>query len=202
MKLYYAPGTCSLAVHIALREAGMNPGLVKVDLMTHRLASGEDFHAINPRGYVPVLELDDGSRHTEAAALLQYVGDRNPASGLLPADAKARFETLKWLTFISSELHKTFGPLWHKETPEVTRKDAKDRLARRFAELDGVLARRQWLAGDSFTAADAYGFAIVGWTQLLGISLQAYPNVGAWLGRVAARPAVRAALVAEGLAQA
>lgn len=199
MKLYFSPGTCSLAVHIALREAGLAPQLAKVDLMTHRLDSGEDFRAINPRGYVPVLELDDGSRHTEAAALLQYLGERNPGSGLLPQDPGARFQTLQWLTFISSELHKTFGPLWHKETPDAARKDAKDKLAGRFAELDGTLARRQWVAGDSFTAADAYAFAIVGWTRLLGISLQPYPNVGAWLGRVAARPAVNAALVAEGL---
>jgi glutathione S-transferase len=198
MKLYYAPGTCSLAVHIALREAGLPLELAKVDLMTHRLAAGDDFYAINPRGYVPVLELDDGSRHTEAAALLQYVGELAPASGLLPA-GPARFETLKWLTFISSEIHKTFGPLWHKETPDAIRKDAKDKLAKRFAEINEVLATRSWLAGDSFSAADAYGFAIVGWCNLLGISLNPYPNVGAWLGRVAARPAVHAAMLAEGL---
>jgi len=198
MKLFYAPGTCSLAVHIALREAGLTPELAKVDLMTHRLATGDDFYAINPRGYVPVLELDDGSRHTEAAALLQHVGELAPASGLLPAGT-ARFETLKWLTFISSELHKTFGPLWHKETPDATRKDAKDKIARRLAEINDVLATRSWLAGDSFSAADAYGFAIVGWCNLLGISLNPYPNVGAWLGRVAARPAVHAAMLAEGL---
>lgn len=198
MKLFYAPGTCSLAVHIALREAGLPLELAKVDLMTHRMAAGDDFYAINPRGYVPVLELDDGSRHTEAAALLQYVGELAPASGLLPA-GPARFETLKWLTFISSEIHKTFGPLWHKETPDATRKDAKDKLAKRFAEINEVLATRSWLAGDSFSAADAYGFAIVGWCNLLGISLNPYPNVGAWLGRVAARPAVHAAMLAEGL---
>jgi glutathione S-transferase len=199
MKLYYAPGTCSLAVHIALREAALTPELARVDLMTHRLATGGDYHDINPRGYVPTLELDDGSRHTEAAALLQYVGELAPASGLLPPAGKARFEVLQWLTFISSELHKTFGPLWHKETPDATRKDAKDKLAKRFAEINEVLGTRQWLAGDSFSAADAYGFTIVGWCNLLGISLNPYPNVGAWLGRVAARPAVHAALVAEGL---
>lgn len=199
MKLYYSPGTCSLAVHIALREAALTPDLVKVDLATHRLATGEDFRAINPRGYVPVLELADGSRHTEAAALLQYVADVNPASGLLPKESAARFEALKWLSFISSEIHKTFGPLWHKETPDATRKDARDKLGKRFAELEAVLAARTWLAGSTFTAADAYGFAIVSWCNLLGISLAPYPNVGAWLGRVASRPAVQAALLAEGL---
>lgn len=202
MKLYYAPGVCSLAVHIALREAGVTPQLVKVDLMTRRLASGDDYRAINPRGYVPLLELDDGSRHTEVAALLQYLGEQYPAAGLLPQDARGRFETLQWLVFVGTELHKTFGPLWHKETPEATRQDAKDKLALRLAELDRVLAARAWLAGPGFTAADAYGFAIVGWCKLLGIGLNPYPHVGAWLGRVAARPAVQSALAAEGLVKA
>ena len=202
MKLYYSPGACSLAVHIALREAGLPADLVKVDLAKHRLADGADYLAINPRGYVPLLEFDDGSRHTEAAALLQYVAELAPQSGLLPAPATDRFEALKWTAFVASELHKVFSPwLWHKETDDATRKACKDKIALRFAELDVLLATRDHLAGPAFTIADAYGFAIVGWAPMLGMSLKAYPNLQAWLDRVARRPAVHAAMVAEGLAK-
>jgi glutathione S-transferase len=203
MKLYHAPGACSLAVHIALREAGIAADLVKVDLATHRLEGGEDYFAINPRGYVPLLQLDDGSRHTEVAALLQYVGDLAPASGLIPAaGSMERFQVVQWLAFVSGELHKVFSPwLWHKETADSTRKEVKDKLALRFAELDRLLATREYLAGNRFTVADAYGFTIVNWAPMLGMSLKAYPGLQAWLARVAVRPAVHAALVAEGLAK-
>ena len=204
MKLYYSPGACSLAPHITAREAGLDLELVKVDLATHQLDDGADYLAINPRGYVPLLELDDGSRHTEAAALLQYLGELAPASGLMPAlGAAPRFEVLKWLTFVSSELHKVFSPwLWHKETADSTRRACKDKLAVRFAELDRHLAQRPYLAGDSFTVADAYCFAIAGWAPMLGMSLKPYPRLEAYLARVAARPAVHAALLAEGLVKA
>jgi glutathione S-transferase len=204
MKLYYSPGACSLAVHIALREAGRTPDLRQVDLTTHRLDDGADYFEINPRGYVPLLEFDDGSRHTEAAALLQYIGEAAPESGLLPAvGTAARLETLQWLTFVSSELHKVFSPwLWHKETADSTRKDCKDRIARRFTELDALLADRSFLIGDQFTVADAYCFTIASWAPLLGLSLKPYPQLKAYLDRVAARPAVRAALQAEGLLKA
>jgi glutathione S-transferase len=204
MKLYYSPGACSLAVHIALREAGQLVELHRVDLDSHRLADGSDYLAVNPRGYVPLLELADGSRHTEAAALLQYVAESAPASGLLPAAGQpARLETLAWLTFVSSELHKVFSPwLWHKETADSTRKDCKDRIARRFTELDALLAGRNFLAGGQFTVADAYCFTIASWAPMLGISLRPYPALQAYLDRVAARPAVRAALQAEGLVKA
>ena len=201
MKLYYSPGACSQAVHIALREAGLDVALAKVDLASHRLESGADYFEVNPRGYVPVLELQDGSRHTEVAALLQYLGDLAPASGLMPKIGTAqRFEVTKWLTFVSSELHKVFSPwLWHKETADSTRKDCRDKLALRFAELDRLFGERQYLAGNGFTAADAYAFVIVSWAPMLGMSLAAYPQLQAWLARVAQRPAVRAALAAEGL---
>lgn len=201
MKLYYSPGACSQAVHIALREAGLDVGLAKVDLASHRLEGGADYFAINPRGYVPVLELQDGSRHTEVAALLQHLGDLAPASGLMPKFGTAqRFEVIKWLAFVASELHKVFSPwLWHKETADATRQDCKDRLALRFAELDRLFGERQYLAGSSFTAADAYAFVIVSWAPMLGMSLKPYPQLQAWLARVAQRPAVRAALAAEGL---
>jgi glutathione S-transferase len=204
MKLYYSPAACSQAVHIALLEAGLPVELVKVDLATHQLEGGADYLAINPRGYVPLLELADGTRRTEVAALLQYIAEQAPASGLVPAPGAAgRQDVLQWLTFISSELHKVFSPwLWHKETADSTRKAVKDKLALRFAELDAHLAGRTYLAGDNFTAADAYAFTILSWAPMLGMGLKAHPQLQAYLARVAQRPAVHAALVAEGLAKA
>lgn len=195
MKLYYTPGYCSLAVHIALREAGASFALEKVD------TTAPEFRQINQRGYVPVLELEDGSRHTEAAALLQYVGDLAPATGLMPpAGSRERFQVLQWLTFISSELHKVFSPwLFHKETADSTRKAVKERIAVRFAELDAHFANSEWIADRNFTVADAYAFAIVNWVPWVGMNLTAYPNLGAYMERVRSRPQVRAALAAEGL---
>jgi glutathione S-transferase len=206
MKLYHSPGACSLAVHIALREAGQPFDLHKVDLATHRLADGSDYRAINPRGYVPLLELDDASRHTEVAALLQYVADSEPSHALLPEAGPAlrldRLAVLEWVGFVATELHKVFSPwLWRAETADSTRQACRDKLALRFAELDRHLAQRQWLALDRFTIADAYAFTIVNWANFLHIDLKPYPNLRAYLARVAQRPAVRAALVAEGLAK-
>lgn len=201
MKLYFAPAYCSLAVHIALREAGLAADLVQVDTVTGRTATGSDYRALNPRGYVPMLELDDGSRHTEVAALLQYVADLVPGSGLMPAPGtRERFEVLQWLTFVSSELHKGFSPwLFHKETADSTRAAVKEKLKLRFADVEARLDGREWLVGDRFTVADAYGFTIVRWAGMLGMSLASWPRVAAWLDRVQARPQVRAALQAEGL---
>lgn len=201
MKLYYSSGACSLAPHIAAREAGVDVTLVKVDLTTHTLMDGgADYYGINPRGYVPLLELDDGSRHTEAAALLQYLGDQDASHKLLPVyGSKERLTVIEWLTFISTELHKTFTPLWSKETPDVTRQGAHDHLAKRFAELDVVLGKNAWLTGATFTVADAYAFTIVNWTNFLGISLNAWPNLQAYMARVAERPGVQQALREEGL---
>lgn len=201
MKLYFAPGACSLAVHIALREAGLSADYIHVNLMNHTLAdTGADYKTINPRGYVPLLELDDGSRHTEVAALLQYIADLDGSQRLLAAtNTRARFETVQWLTFVSSELHKVFSPwLWHKETADSTARACREKLAVRFAELDAILATREYLQSSGFTVADAYAFAIVRWSDMLGISLKPYPALRAYLERIAARPAVRAALVAEG----
>jgi glutathione S-transferase len=195
MKLYFTPGYCSLAVHIALRESGVPFSLEKVD------TTSPEFRKINPRGYVPVLELDDGTRHTEAAALLQYVGDLAPATGLMPAaGSRERFQVLQWLTFISSELHKAFSPwIFHKETADTTRQAVKDKIATRFAELDAHLAKNEWLAGRIFTVADAYAFAIVNWVPWVGMNLSAWPHLAAYMDRVRARSQVRAALDAEGL---
>ena len=201
MKLYYAPAACSLAVHIALREAGIAFDTVRVDLTTHTIEGGADYRAISPRGYVPLLELDDGSRHTEAAALLQVVADLDPAQALIGMPmSRRRLEVVEWLTFVGTELHKTFSPwLWHKETADTTRAAVKATLATRFAELDRHLATREWLSGP-FSVADAYAFTIVRWSNLLGLPLKAYPHLQAYLDRVAARPQVQAALLAEGLA--
>ena len=195
MKLYYSPAYCSLAVHIALRESGAAFDLVKVD------TTSPAFREINPRGYVPVLELDDGSRHTEVAALLQYVGDLAPGSGLVPAaGTRERFEVAQWLTFVSSELHKVFSPwLFHKETADSTRKAVKEKLKLRFAELEAHFAQNDWLVTGRFTVADAYAFAILNWTPMVGMSLAAYPKLAAYVERVRALPSVRAALDAEGL---
>jgi glutathione S-transferase len=195
MRLYYTPGYCSLAVHIALREAGADFLLEKVD------PAAQGFRDINPRGYVPVLELDDGSRLTEAAALLQYVGDLAPAEALMPPPgSRERFAVLQWLTFVSSELHKQFSPwLFHKETAESTRKLVENKIALRFAELDAHFSRNEWLAGSTFTVADAYLFAIVNWAPWVRMSLSPYPKLEAFMTRVRVRPHVRAALAAEGL---
>lgn len=204
MKLYFSPAYCSLAVHIALRASGQPFDLVKVDTVSARLEDGSDFRAVNPRGYVPVLELADGSRHTEVAALLQYVGDAAPESGLMPAfGSRDRFEVVQWLTFVSSELHKSFSPwLFHKETADSTRTAVKAKIILRLQDVERRLTGRDWLVGDRFTVADAYAFTIVRWAPMVGMSLEGFPQLAAYLARLEALPAVKAALVAEGLVRA
>ena len=203
MKLYYAPAACSLAVHIALREAGVPFDLARVDLATHTLEDGRDFHEVSPRGYVPLLELDDGRRHTEAAALLQYVADRDPSQALIGAPGSSRrFAVLEGLAFVATELHKVFSPwLWHKETADSTRAAVKEKLAARFAELDARFAANEYLAEGGFSVADAYAWTILSWGRMLGLSLARHPHLQAYLARIAARPHVQAALRAEGLAK-
>jgi glutathione S-transferase len=201
MKLYYAPGACSLAPHIVAREAGVPVDLVKVDLVKHRLEDGSDYKAVNPRGYVPLVELEDGERFTEAAVIVQLLAERGRNPDLLPpAGSRERLRVQSWLNFIATELHKTFSPwLWHKETAESTQQAAKAKLAARFAELDRLLAGQPYLTGEKFTVADAYAFTIVNWSNFLKVDLTPYPNLSAFLDRVAARPAVQEALHAEGL---
>lgn len=201
MKLYHAPAACSLAAHIVAREAGVPIELIKVDLLTHRLEDGSDYFRINPRGYVPLLELDDGTRITEVVAIVQYLAELKPEAGLLPpAGSLERTKLQSWLTFISSELHKAFSPwLWHKETAESTRKAVLERLARHFTELDAHLAQQPYLMGERFTVADAYAYTIVNWANFLAIPLKPYPALVAYLDRVAARPRTQEALRAEGL---
>ncbi|AJY41483.1 glutathione S-transferase family protein [Burkholderia humptydooensis] len=201
MKLYYSPGACSLAIRIALTEAGLPFESVKVDLSKHRIASdGSDYYAVSPRGYVPLVELDDGTRHTEAAALLQRVGDLAGAGALIPAHGTAsRYEVIEWLTFVSSELGKTYSPwLFRADTADSTRQQCLDKLDRRLKEVDVHLATRDYLTG-GFTVADAYLFAVANWSNLLRIPLAPYPHLVAFMERVAARPKVKEALAAEGL---
>jgi glutathione S-transferase len=200
MKLYYSPGACSLAAHIVAREAGLTLDLVKVDIPTHKTERGEDYFKINPRGYVPALEID-GGLHTEVAALVQYLADQAPQSNLLPpAGSMERFKVQQWLAFVSSELHKTFSPwLFHAEAADSTKQAVRDKLAVRFAELDALFATRSYLTGDAFTVADAYAFTIVNWSNFLKIDLKPYPHLSAFMARVAARPKVHEALKAERL---
>lgn len=200
MKLYLAPGACSLAVHIALREIGLPFEAMHVDLARHVTANGIDYFSVSPRGYVPLLELDDGSRHTEAASLLQYVADLDPGQSLIgAAGSRRRLTVVGWLTFVSTELHKVFSPwLWHKETAESTRQAVKDKLATRFAELDDLLAGQEYLAGE-YSVADAYAYTIVNWANFLALPLTRHPHLQAYLKRVSERPRVQEALRAEGL---
>jgi glutathione S-transferase len=199
MELYYSPGACSLAVHIIAREAGIPLRLEKVDLGTHRTESGQDFTAINPKGYVPAVKFD-GEIMTEVAAIAQFLADKEPQSGLAPSSGTmARYRLQEWLTFISSEIHKGFSPLWNSTAPDTTKQAAKDRLAVRFAYLDKALAGRPFLTGSQFTIADAYLFTVVNWVNFLGIDISAHRNLKAFLDRIAQRPKVQEALVAEGL---
>ena len=200
MKLYYAPGACSLAPHIALCEAGLPHQLEKVDLATKTTEVGADYAGINPKGYVPALALDDGQVLTEVSAVVQYIGDVAPGSGLAPPPGTPeRYKLLEWLGFVATELHKGFGPLWKPDTPDAYKPIVRDNLAKRFGYLDGQLVDRDHLMGSGFTVADAYCFTILNWTNLHGIDLAPFPNVGAYLGRVAARPQVQQAMREEGL---
>lgn len=200
MKLYYYPGACSMAVHIALREAGIAFDLDKVDLAKHKTADGEDFYKINPKGYVPALRLDDGQVLTEDAILLQYVADQKSASGLAPkAGTMERYRVMEWLNFISSEVHKTLGALFNpKITPEW--KDNQIALfGRRCDFLVQQLGGKPYLTGDKFTIADAYLFTILGWANLFKLDMSKWPALQSYAGRIAARPAVKEAMKAEGL---
>jgi len=200
MKLYYYPGACSMAVHIALREAGIPFDLDKVDLAKHQTANGEDYYKINPKGYVPALRLDDGQVLTEDAVLLQYVADQKSASGLAPkAGTMERYRVMEWLNFISSELHKTLGALFNpKITPEW--KDNQVALfGRRCDFLVQQLGGKPHLTGDKFTIADAYLFTILGWANLFKLDMSKWPALQSYAARITARPAVKDAMKAEGL---
>lgn len=200
MKLYFYPGACSLAAHIVLREAGFPFDLEQVDLATKKTASGEDFLAVNPKGYVPALTLDDGQVLTEDQVILQYLADRKPESGLAPAAGTMdRYRLMEWLAFIATEVHKGFGPFWNPAIPESVKDAARERLAVRFGYLDEKLAGGSFLTGDRYTVADAYLFTILGWADFHKIDLSPWKNLVEYKGRVFARPAVQEAMRAEKL---
>ncbi|HEY5921439.1 MAG TPA: glutathione transferase GstA [Kofleriaceae bacterium] len=202
MKLYYSQGACSLAPHIALREAERTFELERVDLRSHRTASGADYYSINPKGYVPALELDGpGSLVlTENAAILQYIGDLAPARNLVPANGTfARYHLQEWLSFVSSEVHKQFGPLFHPDTPALTQERLRGKIGERYGYLNGVLASRGYLMGETFGVADAYLYAMLRWNERFDLDTQLWPNLDDYFLRITTRPAVQAALGAEGL---
>lgn len=202
MKLYYSPNACSMSVHIVLNELGLLYEAVQVDLGTHKLVkTGADYYKINPKGYVPAIELDDGSLLTEVAAILQYVADRKPQSQLLAAPGSMeRYRTIEWLTFISSELHKSFGPLWNPNMPDAAKKIFIDKLNTRFELLDKHFAKNEFLMGNQFTVADAYAYTILNWKNFLNVDLSPYKNLEAYMQRLASRPSVRETQHTEKLA--
>ncbi len=199
MKLYFSPGSCALAAHIALAEAAVPHESVKVDLRKHVTADGTDYYTINPRGYVPFLALDDGSTLSEVAVILQYVADRKPGT-LAPAFGSFdRYKLMEWLTFIGTEIHKTYGPLWYPTTPEATKNANKEKLASRYDLIEKTLAGQPYLMGDAFSVADAYLYTVTRWAPHLKVDLAAFPAVAQYMARVEQRPAVQKALAAEGL---
>ncbi|MFZ4537952.1 glutathione transferase GstA [Propionivibrio sp.] len=199
MKLYFAPGTCSFSPHIALREAGIDVELVRVDIRKKNLvADGGDFLAINPKGYVPVLELDNGVRLTEGPAIVQYIADLKPESGLAPKPGTLqRYQLQEWLGFINSELHKGFSPLFNPATPDEYKTMALSNLANRLGYVADHLATHDYLLGERFTVADGYLFTVLGWGQWVGIDIKQWPALAAFQERVSNRPSVRDALAAE-----
>ena len=200
MKLYYAPGACSLSPHIVAREAGIKFDLQKVNTKDKSMEGGGDFWQVNPRGYVPVLELDNGERLTEGPAIVQYLADQKPDSGLAPKPGSLeRYRLQEWLNFLTSEVHKQFSPLFKPNTPEDYKPIAKQNIATRFDWLDKQLAGKDYLLGKQFTVADAYLFVLTNWTKPTQIDLAKWPNLAAYNKRVAARPKVREAMEAEGL---
>jgi len=200
MKLYYSPGACSLSPHIVLNEAGLAFERVKTDTKTKTTDGGGDFWKINPLGYVPVLELDDGTRLTEGPAIVQYIADQVPEKKLAPPNGTfERTQLQRWLNFVSSELHKGFSPLFNPTMPEEAKKIFRDRLGTRFAYADKHLAGNEYLMGKEFSVADAYLFTISNWAARVDVDLSPHANVLAYRKRVGARAAVQAALKAEGL---
>lgn len=199
MKLYAAPGACSLASNIALHEAGIKFDLAKVDLRTKKV-EGADFNDVNSKGYVPALRLDDGQILTENVAVLQYIADRNPAAKLAPpAGTMEHYRLQEWLSFINSELHKSFGPLFSPEAKDDTKQYALNLLRKRLGWLQGAMGSKKYLLGEQFTVADAYLFTILGWGAHVGVDIGQWPALKSYFDRIGARPHVIEAMTAEGL---
>jgi glutathione S-transferase len=202
MKLYYSPGACSLSPHIALREAGLAFEPVLASTKSHKLQDGTDYYGINPLGYVPMLELDDGTRLREGPAIVQYIADLAPTSNLAPANGTlSRYRLQEWLTFIGTEIHKGYSPMFNASMPDEAKTIARDRLKTRYEWLNRELEGKAYLMGEHFTVADGYLFTVTNWAKPTGFDLSPYANVLTWHARVGARPAVQEALKAEAPSQ-
>jgi glutathione S-transferase len=200
MQLYFAPGACSLASHITAREAGLAVELKRADTKTKKLEDGSDYLAVNSKGAVPALRLDNGQVLTEGVAIMQYLADQKPESGLAPKNGTfERYRLQEWLNYITSEVHKSFSPLWVPANEQAVKDYALTNLKKKFDWLNSQLAGKKYLTGDTFTVADAYLFTVVNWTNFLGIDLAAWPVLKEFQARVAARPKVLEAMEAEGL---
>lgn len=202
MKLYYSPGACSLSPHIALREAGLAFEAVMTPTKTHKTPDGTDYYTINPLGYVPLLELDDGTRLREGPAIVQYIADQVPTKNLAPANGTLpRYRLQEWLTFIGTELHKSFSPLFKPNIPEEAKQVYRDILQARLKWVDGELAGKDYLLGEHFSVADGYLYTVSRWAKVMNLDLSGLANLQAYIARVEARPAVQEALRVEGLAK-
>ncbi|MBJ7311374.1 glutathione transferase GstA [Rugamonas sp. CCM 8940] len=200
MKLYFSPGACSLSPHIVLLEAGLAFDAERVDLRSKRTASGADFYAIQPQGYVPALQLDGGLVLTEGPAIVQYLADLAPHKQLAPpAGSLGRYQLAAWLNFIGTELHKNFSPLFDPGAADALKDYARANLARRLAHVGEVLAGNEYLMGKQFSVADAYLFTVLNWAGMVKVDLSPWPALAAFQARVAARPAVQQAMREEGL---
>jgi glutathione S-transferase len=198
MKLYFNPSVCSLAPHIVLREAGLNFELVKVDIRAHTVADGSDYYKINPKGYVPVLQMDNGELLTEGAVISEYLADLNPAANLVPAAGTlARTRMREWMAFISTEVHKGFGPLFNPKMTDELKDMARAKIGQRLDWIVEQLGDKTYLTGDTFSIADAYLFTVLGWGKWTGVDIAKWPSLVAYCARVAARPKVAEALAAE-----
>ncbi len=200
MKLFYSPGACSLASHIALHESGLKHDIAKVDLRSKTLADGSDYRQICPQGYVPALQLKNGELLSEGPAILQYIADQAPATNLAPANGSfARYRLQSTLNYIATEIHKNFSPLFDPSADSAAKSSAMARLSARLPQVDQQLAAQNYLVGDNFTVADAYLFTVLGWARMVKFDLSPFVNLLAYQQRIAARPSVVAAMTAEGL---
>lgn len=200
MKLYYSPGACSLSVHIMLLEAGMDFTAIAAPTKTHKLPDGTDYYSINPLGYVPLLELNDGTRLTEGPAIVQYIADQVPEKNLAPANGTvARAQMQGWLNFIGTELHKGFSPLFSPATPVEYKPMVIEKLLSRFKWVDEQLAGKKYLMGEAFSVADPYLFNVSNWAPLVKVDLSDFSNLATFRANIRERPAVQAAMKAEGL---
>ena len=200
MKLYFSPGACSLSPHIILHESGLPHTIEKVDLGSKKTASGADYAAINPKGYVPALETDDGVLLTEGPAIVQYLADQVPAKNLAPAAGSIeRYQMMSWLNFIGTEIHKNYSPLFNPAGSDESKQNARVNLTKRYGYVERMLEGREYLVGTGFSVADGYLFVVTNWAGMLKVDLSAFPNIAAFQKRIASRPAVQAAMKAEGL---